>query len=140
MSEEVFDEFQRLIDNEKMPFKDKLNKVVLMSDKNQEMLNSEGLKNFMFEDPDFKKYMEELSEKKAFPMFEKLINQGKDEGYITQGISAKAISVYMNSLATIMSKSRERENLDVELRKELNHLFMYGVFGSEPTDEGNFKG
>jgi AcrR family transcriptional regulator len=135
VSEEVFEEIQDLIDNEQMPFKDKVKKMISISYKNQEMLNSEGLKNFMFEDPDFRQYIEELSEKRSLPIFVKLINQGKAEGDIAQGVSAKAIMMYMNSLSMMMSNPQVRENLDVEIRKEFTHLFMYGVFGSEPTDE-----
>ncbi|MUK90531.1 TetR family transcriptional regulator [Ornithinibacillus sp. L9] len=133
-TEEIIKEFQELFEDVDIPFNEKINKTLTISSKNQEMLNSEGLKNFMFEDSDFKQYIEELSKEKIIPMFMKLIEQGKVEGVIKQGVSAKAIIMYMNSLTTMMSNPEIRENLDVELRKEMTYLFMYGIFGSEPTE------
>ncbi|GAE31641.1 TetR/AcrR family transcriptional regulator [Halalkalibacter hemicellulosilyticus] len=131
VTEEVFGEFQKLVDDREMPYKEKIKTFLSISTKNQEMLNNEGLKNFMFEDPDVKKYIEEFSVKRVLPLFLKVIEQGKEEGYMTHEISARAIMMYMNSLSSIMNNPEVRENLDVELRKEITHLFLYGLFGSE---------
>jgi AcrR family transcriptional regulator len=135
VAEEGIEEFLELIDDNEMSFKEKIKKVIVISSNNQEMLNSEGLKNFMFEDQGFRQYIEELTENRSIPMFIKLIEQGRAEGDISKAVSARAIMMYMNSLSTMMSNPTFRENLDVELRKEMTHLFLYGLFGSEPADE-----
>jgi hypothetical protein len=100
--------------------------VFLLASKDQEMLNSEGFKNFMFEDAEFREYMEQLSQERSIPMFMKLIEQGKAEGAIKEGVSARAIMIFSNSLSTMMSNPQIRDSLDVELRKELTHLYLYG--------------
>lgn len=131
VAEDIFVEFEEFVNDQEMPYKEKIKKFLSASTKNQEMLNNEGLKNFMFEDPDFKKYIEELTEKRVLPLFMKLIEQGKKEGYITQEVSARAIMLYMNAFSMMVSNPEVRATLDLELRKETTHLFLYGLFGNE---------
>lgn len=116
-------------------FSEKVTMLFKMSNKNQEALNSEGLKNFMFEDPAFIAHINEYMEQVAMPLFMKLIEQGKAEGAISEAISERAIMMYYHSLIGAYSDPALRENMDVQLRKEMAQMFMYGVFGNKQEEE-----
>ncbi|SDI97778.1 TetR/AcrR family transcriptional regulator [Natribacillus halophilus] len=135
VTEEVTDELKHLIDDEELTYKEKIKKIFYSSSERQEMLKSEGLKNFTFEDPSFKQHVDELIHKHTIPMFVKLIEQGKAEGKISHGVSARAIMMYADAISVMMSNPEARENMDVGLRKEMTHLFMYGVFGNEAEEK-----
>jgi hypothetical protein len=69
-------------------------------------------------------------------MFMKFIEQGKAEVTIKEGVSARAfIMIFSNFLSTMMSNPQIRDSLDVELRKELALLYLYGLFGNDSTDK-----
>jgi len=117
--------------NSDLPFEDKMNKMYEVSVNNQESLNSEGLKNFMFEDPAFKEHIEQYASTVIIPEVMKLIEQGKAEGKIAGGVSAEAIMIFMNGIIAMMSNPSISEKLTVDLRKELGNLFLYGIFGKK---------
>lgn len=80
VTEEVTEETRKLIDDNTLSFKEKVKQLLSVSLKRQELFNSEGLKNFMFEDKSFKKYIDKLVHEQQIPMFMRLIDQGKEEG------------------------------------------------------------
>lgn len=117
--------------NSDLSFEDKMNWMYEVSVNNQESLNSEGLKNFMFEDPAFKEHIEQYASTVIIPEIMKLIEQGKAEGKITGGVSAEAIMIFMNGIIAMMSNPSISEKLTVDLRKELGNLFLYGILGKK---------
>lgn len=117
--------------NADLPFEDKMNKMYEVSVTNQESLNSEGLKNFMFEDPAFKEHIEQYASTVIIPEVMKLIEQGKAEEKISGGISAEAIMIFMNGIIAMMSNPAISKKLTVDLRKELGELFLYGILGKK---------
>ncbi|MCO8292274.1 MAG: TetR/AcrR family transcriptional regulator [Tetragenococcus koreensis] len=135
VTEEVTEETRKLIDDNTLSFKEKVKQLLSVSLKRQELFNSEGLKNFMFEDKSFKKYIDKLVHEQQIPMFMRLIDQGKEEGFISTHISARAIIMYLDTISTMMSNSEVRENMDIELRKEMTYIFMYGLFGDQEPPE-----
>lgn len=117
--------------NSDFPFEDKMNKMYEVSVTNQDTLNNEGMKNFMFEDPVFKEHIEDYASTVVIPEIIKLIEQGKAEGKIAGGISAEAIMIFMNGIMAMLSNPTTVEKLNVDLRKELGDLFFYGIFGKK---------
>lgn len=132
VTEDAVGDFQQLAETD-IPFKDKAKQLLELNNDNQSKLNSEGLKNFMFEDPDFRQHMEEYVATVAIPLFEKIIEQGKREGAISHGVSNRAIMLYFNAFSQLMGDPAFRESMDVELRKDFSQLLMYGLFGN-PKD------
>nr|WP_189025691.1 TetR/AcrR family transcriptional regulator [Paenibacillus albidus] len=121
-------EFSEMM-NSDSPFEEKMQKMYEVSVNNQETLNNEGMKNFMFEDPVFKEHIEDYARIVAIPEIMKLIEQGKAERKIAGGISAEAIMIFMNGIMAMLSNPSFADKLDVDLRKELGDLFFYGIFG-----------
>ncbi|MVO98588.1 TetR/AcrR family transcriptional regulator [Paenibacillus lutrae] len=117
--------------NSDLPFEDKMNKMYEVSVHNQESLNSEGMKNFMFEDPAFKEHIQQYAHTVIIPEVMKLIEQGKAEGKVTGGVSAEAIMIFMNGIIAMMGNPSISEKLTVDLRKELGNLFLYGILGKK---------
>ncbi|TCK86732.1 TetR family transcriptional regulator [Natranaerovirga hydrolytica] len=128
--EDIGNKFVEMIDSD-LSFKEKVKRMFDDSVKYQEQLNSEGLKNFILEDPAFKKHVEEYAYKVTIPMMVRLIEQGKVEGYISNGISINTIVLFSSTFMNIFSNPEVRNNCDVQTRKELTQLFLYGVFGDE---------
>lgn len=117
--------------NSDLPFKEKMERMYELSVNNQESLNSEGMKNFMFEDPSFKQHVEQYAGEVIIPEIMKLIEQGQEENQINGGVSAEAIMIYMQGLIAMMGNPSVAEKLTVNMRKELGNLFFYGIFGKK---------
>ncbi|TCT16146.1 TetR family transcriptional regulator [Natranaerovirga pectinivora] len=128
--EDVGEEFNIMVDSD-LPFKEKVKRMFDDSIKYQEKLNAEGLQNFVLEDPAFKKHVEEYAHKVTIPMMVRLIDQGKAEGYISNAISINTIMLFTSALANMFSNPEIRNYCDIETRKELTQLFLYGVFGDD---------
>lgn len=127
--EEKGEELKCLI-NADLPFKVKTKKLLDMSFEKHDMLTSEGVKNFVYEDPTFRKHVEDYAQNVSIPMFISLIEQGKLEGEIADSISTRTLLMFIMTLTSMMSNPDVRDNMDVQLRKEFAHLFMYGIFGN----------
>ncbi|MBB6214193.1 AcrR family transcriptional regulator [Anaerosolibacter carboniphilus] len=117
-----------------IPFPEKIERFI--SEKTGELsaLHSDFLKSVMSEDPAIRQMAEDFTKNKFIPLMLKLIEKGKDEGYIHHTISNEAILLYIHMF-------REGKHsgtfLDLEqnkqLLKELVTLFFYGILG-KPFD------
>lgn len=131
LMEEEGEAFQKMMEAD-IPFEEKMENMYALSISNQETLNNDGLKNFMFEDPVFTEHIEQYSRTVVIPAIMKLIEQGKQEQKISGGVSSEAILFFMNVIMQMLSSSSVRDKLNVEMRKEIGHLFFYGIFGKKP--------
>lgn len=129
--EEAGEEFEQLI-HTNAPFEEKLAKLYDLSVTQQEAWSSDGIQNVMLEDPAFQAYIEQYTAANALPMLMELIEQGKREGKIAANISAEAVLFYMNAMTEMLSKPGVKESMTVELRKEIGHLFYFGMIGRQP--------
>ncbi len=131
LMEEEGEAFQKMMEAD-IPFEEKMENMYALSISNQETLNNDGLKNFMFEDPVFTEHIEQYSRTVVIPAIIKLIEQGKQEQKISGGVSSEAILFFMNVIMQMLGSSSVRDKLNVEMRKEIGHLFFYGIFGKKP--------
>ncbi|QTH45222.1 TetR/AcrR family transcriptional regulator [Cohnella sp. LGH] len=131
LMEEEGEAFQKMMEAD-IPFEEKMENMYALSISNQETLNNDGLKNFMFEDPVFTEHIEQYSRTVVIPAIMKLIEQGKQEQKISGGVSSEAILFFMNVIMQMLGSSSVRDKLNVEMRKEIGHLFFYGIFGKKP--------
>ncbi len=90
LMEEEGEAFQKMMEAD-IPFEEKMENMYALSISNQETLNNDGLKNFMFEDPVFTEHIEQYSRTVVIPAIMKLIEQGKQEQKISGGVSSEAI-------------------------------------------------
>jgi AcrR family transcriptional regulator len=117
-----------------LPFPEKIE--IFISEKTGELsdLDPDFLKSMMSGDPVIRQMAEDFTKNKFIPLMLKLIEKGKEEGYIHHNISNEAILLYIN-----MFRAGKHSDtfLDVEqskqLFKELVTLFFYGILG-KPLD------
>ncbi len=129
--EEAEQDFLRLMESG-LGFEEKLERLYDMSVTSQETWSSEGIQNIRFDDPVFKEHIEQYSKETTIPAFMKLIRQGKEERKISGGVSSEAILLYLNAFMSIVNDPSVRNGMSVELRKEIGHLFYFGILGRKP--------
>ncbi|MFD0711566.1 TetR/AcrR family transcriptional regulator [Paenibacillus sp. GCM10027626] len=126
--------FQAMMESE-LSFEEKLERMYELSITKQETVKQDGLKNFMFEDSAFNAYIEQYSKVTIIPAMMKLVEQGKAEHKITKSVSSEAIMFFVHAIMLMVSDPKVKESLNTELRKEIGHLFLYGVFGQREGGE-----
>jgi len=98
-------------------------------------LDPDFLESIMSEDPIIRQMAKDFTQNKFIPLMLRLIEKGKEEGYIHHNISNEAILRYINMFRR--GKNSD-EFLDLkenkQLIKELATLFFYGVMG-KPSDK-----
>lgn len=113
-----------------LPFPEKIE--IFISEKTGDLsaLNPDFLKSMMSEDPVIREIAKDFANNKFIPLMLKLIEKGRDEGYIHHNISNESILLYINMF-------REGKHSDTfldlgqnkQLFKELVTLFFYGILG-----------
>jgi AcrR family transcriptional regulator len=118
-----------------LPFPEKIEAFISEKTGDIASLNPDFLKSIMSEDPIIRQIAEDFTKNKFIPLMLRLIEKGKEEGYIHHNISNEAILRYMNMFRR---GKQSDELLDFEdnpqLIKELATLFFYGVLG-KPLDK-----
>jgi len=113
-----------------LPFPEKIRTYI--SEKTSELsaMNPDFLRSMKSEDPLIRQIAEDFTKNKYIPLILKLIEKGREEGYIHHHISNEAILIYINMFR---KGNRSDALLDFEqskdLLKELVTLFFYGIFG-----------
>lgn len=110
-------------------FKDKCNILCEIYNDTQKVLNSDGIRNLMIDDPTFKKHFEEHARETINSVIYKIIEQSKQKGEIPNIISTEAITIYVSSAINAISSIEINQDMNLKLRNELMMLFFYGIFG-----------
>ncbi|TGE35562.1 TetR/AcrR family transcriptional regulator [Desulfosporosinus fructosivorans] len=114
-----------------LPFREKIELFISEKTKDLSELNPDFLKLLMSADPAIRQMAEDFTKNKFIPLMFKLIEKGKEEGYINHSISNQAILLYINMF-------REGKHSDTFLHdvehskqyfKELVTLFFFGILG-----------
>ncbi|MDO3676170.1 TetR/AcrR family transcriptional regulator [Paenibacillus ehimensis] len=83
-------------------------------------------------DPAIREYLEQFYQNKSLPFFEKLINQGKKEGYIDPGLSMEAALLYIRLFKEALARPGFMQQANPSMLQDLNRLFYYGLIGRSP--------
>jgi len=115
-----------------LPFPKKIETYISERTSELTSMDPDLLRLMKSEDPIIRQVTEDFSKKKYIPLILKLIEKGREEGYIRHHISNEAILIYIN-----MFRESKRSDilLNLEQRrdiiKELVTLFFYGIFGKD---------
>lgn len=113
-----------------LPFPEKIETYI--SEKTSELSEMDPgfLRLMRSEDPIIRQIAEDFTKNKYIPLILKLIEKGREEGYIHHHISNEAILIYINMFRE-SKRSDALLNLEQsrDLFKELVTLFFYGIFG-----------
>ncbi|MDF2615104.1 MAG: hypothetical protein K0S71_2890 [Clostridia bacterium] len=113
-----------------LPFPEKIERFITEKTSELSDFNSDFLKSTRSEDPVIRQITEDFTKNHFIPLLLKLIDKGREEGYIQHDISNEAILLYMNMFR---EGKRQETFLDLaesrKLLKELVTLFFYGIMG-----------
>lgn len=113
-----------------LPFPKKVETFISERTSELSAMNPDFLKTMKSEDPTIRQIAEDFTNNKYIPLILKLIEKGREEGYIQHNISNEAILIYINMFR---EGKRSDSLLDLkhsrDLFKELVTLFFYGIFG-----------
>ncbi|NEN85510.1 TetR/AcrR family transcriptional regulator [Paenibacillus elgii] len=85
-------------------------------------------------DPAIRDYLEQFYQNKTLPFFEKLIDQGKKEGYIDPSISMEAAMVYIQLFKEALARPGFLQQASESMLQDLNRLFYFGFIGRSPEN------
>ncbi|MFZ7104125.1 MAG: TetR/AcrR family transcriptional regulator [Peptococcaceae bacterium] len=113
-----------------LPFPQKIETYI--SEKTSELsaMDPDFLRSMESDDPVIRQITEDFTKNKYIPLLLKLIEKGREEGYIQHDISNEAILIYINMFregkhsASLLNFEQSRD-----LFKDLVTLFFYGIFG-----------
>lgn len=125
--DEKISEAEKLIESD-IPFPEKIEKSLLEKTESAAKVEKAFL-TINFQDPNVQEMIEHFGNTRSLPMFMKLIEEGKREGYIDEIISVKAVMMYMNAFKIIMDQPDFFTEENHDLRNEIAALFFYGIMG-----------
>lgn len=113
-----------------LPFPKKIETFISERTSELSAMDPDFLRSMKSDDPIIRQIAEDFTKNKYIPLILKLIEKGREEGYIQHDISNEAILFYINMF-------REGKRSDAllnfeksrDLFKELVTLFFYGIFG-----------
>ncbi|MPM68590.1 hypothetical protein SDC9_115524 [bioreactor metagenome] len=113
-----------------LPFPKKIETFISERTSELSAMNPDFLKTMKSEDPTIRQIAEDFTNNRYIPLILKLIEKGREEGYIQHNISNQAILIYINMFRE-GNRSDSLLNLkhSRDLFKELVTLFFYGIFG-----------
>lgn len=127
MMDGILADLEALVECE-LSFKEKVDKMQSISIKAGDRYNQVLNLNELIKDPLIQKFLDEYGENKAIPLFMRLIEQGRAEGYLDKDISTESILIYIHSINTAL-----RSNLCSKVRSDLGRLFFNGLFGKNDS-------
>lgn len=75
-------------------------------------------------------YVEEIYQKEALPLFIKLFNEGREQGYIDSEISNEAILFYLKMFQEYLQRE-DVATMTLPIAEDLTKLFFYGIAGKK---------
>ncbi|GLI04655.1 TetR family transcriptional regulator [Paenibacillus tyrfis] len=114
-----------------MPFQQKMDLILCDRSEIANQLNV-NLIRATAGDPAIRDYLEQFYQNKTLPFFEKLIEQGKKEGYIDPSISMEAAMVYIQLFKEALARPGFLQQASESMLQDLNRLFYFGFIGRSP--------
>ncbi|GMX65459.1 TetR/AcrR family transcriptional regulator [Paenibacillus elgii] len=114
-----------------MPFQQKMDLILCDRSEIANQLNV-NLIRATAGDPAIRDYLEQFYQNKTLPFFEKLIEQGKKEGYIDLSISMEAAMVYIQLFKEALARPGFLQQASESMLQDLNRLFYFGFIGRAP--------
>ncbi|MDL4840888.1 TetR/AcrR family transcriptional regulator [Aquibacillus rhizosphaerae] len=124
----VWIETEQLLDSD-MDFPDKIKQLIFNKKEAANQMNKDFYTYFIKEYASGITYIEELYTKKMLPRLIKLLNEGKEKGYIDSAISNEAILVYIQMLKESMQQETMSQQI-LPFADDITKLIFYGLIQS----------
>jgi len=125
--DESFRSFEELV-NKEATFEDKIENIILMKKTYANEMSQDFIMRFMEIYAEDSSYIKNLYHTKGSELYQKLFQQGRAEGKISNSISDKALYLYMDMYSDYLSKEEVSSQIK-PLAQEFMRLFMYGISG-----------
>ncbi len=112
-----------------IPFPEKLENLFFLTEEARDQSNPEFLLSAIASDPLTRRLMEEYYHDRTEPFIMRLIEQGKDQGFISRDLSSEAVRLNIQALQGILAQP----GLSRKTRLDLDELFFYGLQGRSRT-------
>jgi AcrR family transcriptional regulator len=122
--DEKMKESEEVLESE-IPFYDKLERLFFITEEATTQSSPEFLLSAIDNDPLMRRLMEEYYHARTEPFIMRLIEQGKEQGAISQDLSSEAVHLYIQALQRLLAQP----GLSQKARLDINALFFYGLQG-----------
>lgn len=127
--DQVWDEQKHLLVND-LPFNEKIKKIIFEKGIAANQISERFFQDFMKDYASGQSYVEEIYQKEALPLFIKLFNEGREQGYIDSEISNEAILFYLKMFQEYLQRE-DVATMTLPIAEDLTKLFFYGIAGKK---------
>jgi len=120
--------FHKIVQKD-MPFPEKIESIIFGKKETAKNLHPEFILLAVSKDPEIRNFLQDFYKNKSLPMLMEIIQQGREEGYVEQGISTKTILFYISMFWDILNRPEIAAEEDRCIQLELATLFFYGLMG-----------
>lgn len=113
-----------------LPFPEKIQKLIFAKKEAATQIHEEFYQFMMKEYTTEGNYIEKVYIEKTIPYFKKLIEDGKQQGFVNQDLSAEAVLFYINMLKDYVQKEEVYEKI-LPLTEDITNIFFYGICGKK---------
>ncbi|MDP4087505.1 MAG: TetR/AcrR family transcriptional regulator [Bacillota bacterium] len=125
-----FKEFQEYMNGEHT-FKEKIEWIILQERESSNTITPNMIDQLLINDPEIAKFLEKEYNEKIIPVFLEFIEEGRNNGEISNKISTQGLMMYINIsmkyYQEFLKSIKESDNMD--LINEMLHIFLYGICG-----------
>ena len=87
------------------------------------------------QDPKILEMIRHFGETRSYPLFLRLIEQGKEEGYLEPDLPDQAVMMYISSFQHFLGDPSFFSEENAHLRESVARLYFYGLCGSPPSEK-----
>lgn len=127
--DQIWDEQKHLLAND-LPFNEKIKKIIFEKGIAANQISERFFQDFMKDYASGQSYLEEVYQKEALPLFIKLFNEGREQGYIDSEISDEAILFYLKMFQEYLQRE-DVATITLPIVEDLTKLFFYGIAGKK---------
>lgn len=127
--DQIWDEQKHLLVND-LPFNEKIKKIIFEKGIAANQISERFFQDFMKDYASGQSYVEEIYQKEALPLFIKLFNEGREQGYIDSEISNEAILFYLKVFQEYLQRE-DVATMTLPIAEDLTKLFFYGIAGKK---------
>ncbi|MCU9595030.1 TetR/AcrR family transcriptional regulator [Caldibacillus thermolactis] len=125
--DQIWNEQKQLLVND-LPFNEKIKKIIFNKGIAANQISEQFFQDFMKDYASGRSYVEEVYQKEALPLFIKLFNEGREQGYINSEVSDEAILFYLKMFQEYLQRE-DVGTMTLPIAEDLTKLFFYGITG-----------
>ncbi|RCW62737.1 TetR/AcrR family transcriptional regulator [Saliterribacillus persicus] len=124
--DKTYQDYEALLESD-LDFPDKINQIIFNKTEVSQEIHEE-LYSYLMKDLNDSNYLDRIYQEKGLPYFKKLIDEGKNAGYIDPALSEHAIMYFIQILKDSMQKEAVYESI-LPLTEDIMNIFFYGIMG-----------